>query len=66
MRSTLPIPDVDAPGVYCPSPAEIRAECLVIQSEWSDAERARRAAYPGGEVAALWTVPERRCVVSET
>ena len=49
MRSTLPIPDVDAPGVYCPSPAEIRAECLVIQSEWSDAERARRAAYPGGE-----------------
>ena len=66
MRSTVPIQDVDQPGVYCPTPAEIRAECLVIQSEWSDAERMRRAAYSGGESIPVWDVPERRCVVSET
>lgn len=30
---------------YTPTPEEIRARCLAIQSEWSDAERDRRNCY---------------------
>lgn len=32
-----------------PTQAEIRAACLEIQAEWSEAERQSRACYPGGE-----------------
>lgn len=27
---------------YCPTPTEIRAKCLAIQSTWSEKERQRR------------------------
>lgn len=43
--------DDDESGEYIPTPEEIRAECLAIQSEWSDRERKRR------EVYSRWSVP---------
>lgn len=46
-------PASQAPA-YEPTEAEIREACLLIQSEWSDAERERRQV--GGRVV-VWQVP---------
>ncbi len=44
--------------VYDPTPAEIRAICWEIQSEWSERERQRRAGLiVGEEEYEPWTVP---------
>jgi hypothetical protein len=32
---------------YIPTPAQIRAECMAIQSGWSETERRRRSGWPG-------------------
>ena len=36
---------------YLPTPAEIRTMCLEIQSEWSEAERWKRAGHADGKPA---------------
>ena len=56
---TAPVDERElAPGMeYCPTPEQIRAECLDIQSEWSERERWRRAGYAAGR-APRWTPPQ--------
>ncbi len=39
---------------YTPSPSQIRAACLLIQSTWSDRERQKRIAGPSPQT---WDVP---------
>ena len=40
--------DLDRDDIYQPTPDEIREACRMIQSEWTEAERARRARGQAG------------------
>lgn len=42
--------DADREDIYLPTPEEIRAACLVIQAEWTESERSRRARGLAGRV----------------
>lgn len=48
----LPEGEIDVPR-GCPTPEEIRERCLVIQAEWSEAERRKRGAWS----VKRWNVP---------